>query len=382
MIRAIRTGLPLLALLGAAACGDDTAGGDGGDGATSGATTSATTGSGSTGAGGAAPDPEPFVLEALDAVRISSHEDQPNFQEATADLDFGAGPFADVKLVVDLASTCFPFEQWEDEPPPEGENWPASCDAFDRNFEMALFDPDDPDRPGIELVRAITPFGGPMHVEADVTDILNGMPGAHRFVTHITTWSDGEGQVSGSNGGWTVSARFEVDPGPAPRHVVALVPLFYGSVSDPAGISGLAFDAPAETVVGVVEYRVTGHGGGAATAGCIGPAEEFCKREHVVELDGAPFAEVVPWRTDCALGCSDARYEPWDLDYCAENPCGLPASVRAPRANWCPGSVTPPYLLQGAAIDAPGAHDLAFRVPALAEGGSWKVSATFLAYGY
>jgi len=56
--------------------------------------------------------------------------------------------------------------------------------------------------------------------------------------------------------------------------------------------------------------------------------------------------------------------------------------VRAPRANWCPGSVTPPFLLQGPAIDAPGPHDLGFRIPALAEGGSWKVSATFLAYGY
>lgn len=55
--------------------------------------------------------------------------------------------------------------------------------------------------------------------------------------------------------------------------------------------------------------------------------------------------------------------------------------MRASRANWCPGRVTPPYLLQGLAIDAPGAHDLSFRVPELAEGGSWKVSATFVAYG-
>lgn len=377
-----------IALVG---CGGEEAsdagpGGGGGSATNASSGSTADTSSSSSSTGGAPSYPEPFTLEVLDGVRINSHDDQENFQEASADVDFGEGPFASAKLVVDLSSTCFPFEQWEDNPPPEGENWPADCDAFDRNFELALFDPADPDRPGIELVRAITPFGGPMHVEADVTDVLNGLAGdgasgTYRFSAHITTWSDGEGQVSGSNGGWNVSARFEVEPGPKPRNVLALVPLFYGPMSDPAGIDGLTFTAPEGTVVGVVEYRVTGHGGGAPTSGCIGPAEEFCRRTHLVELDGEPLAELLPWRTDCELGCSDARYEPWDLDYCAENPCGLPASVRAPRANWCPGSVTPPQLLQGPALDAAGPHELAFRVPALAEGGLWQVSATFLAYG-
>jgi hypothetical protein len=43
---------------------------------------------------------------------------------------------------------------------------PADCDAFDRNFEIALDEPDADSGapPGLELVRAITPFGGPLRL--------------------------------------------------------------------------------------------------------------------------------------------------------------------------------------------------------------------------
>src|SRR5205814_1914539 len=77
----------------------------------------------------------------------------------------------------------------------------------------------DGDPPAIELIRAITPFGGPLHVEADITDVLNGLPGPHRLQAYIDTWSDSAGRVSGSDGGWTVSARVKVQPGSSPRRV-------------------------------------------------------------------------------------------------------------------------------------------------------------------
>lgn len=366
----------------AAACGDDSSG-SGGASAASGSSSEAVTASSST---GEPIDGPAFEIVALDDVRINSHDDQENFQDAYAEVDFGAGPYQSVKLVVDLSSTCFPFEQWDDNPPPDGQNWPADCDAFDRNFEMALFDPafepgDAAAPPGLELVRAITPFGGPLHIEADVTDLLNGKPGAHRFKTHITTYSDGAGIVSGSNGGWNVSARFEVDPGPMPRPVLATIPLFYGGVTSADGID-VDFVAPEGTGLGVIEYRVTGHGGAEGDADCIGPAEEFCFRDHEVDVDGARFADLTPTRSDCELGCTIEHYDPFDLDYCAENPCGAIGSVRASRANWCPGSVTPPFLLQGPAVDTPGPHIASFRVPKLIEGGVWQTSATFVAYAY
>jgi len=112
--------------------------------------------SGSTGA----PAAPLYTLTPLDGARITSKPDDPSYQKAHAEIDPTAAPFADAKLVVDLASTWFPFEQWKKDPPPAGQSWPASCDAFDRNFEVALFDPAAPAAPGIELVHAITRSAG------------------------------------------------------------------------------------------------------------------------------------------------------------------------------------------------------------------------------
>lgn len=365
----------LLSLL-LAACGDDTnpTGGTGGNNSGGG-------GEGGEGAGGSEPV-APYSVPVFDAVRINSHDDQPNFQAATEEFELHDGPFSSVTLVVDLASTCFPFESWT--APPEGENWPADCDAFDRNFEFLVDSPlAEGDPPAIELVRAITPFGGPMHLEIDVTDVANGLAaGPHRLKTAIATWSDGAGQVSGSNGGWNVTARFEVTPGAPPRSVLAVIPLFDGSQTTPEG-APVTFTVPEGATSGRIEYRVTGHGGGDGDGACIGPAEEFCKRDHTLTLDGEVLEVITPWRTDCKDLCTLTHYGPESagFDYCLENPCGAIQSVRAPRANWCPGSVTPPFAWDVPALSEPGTHELAWNIPNLAEGGSWRISATYFAFG-
>ena len=341
---------------------------------------------GNGGSGGSEPVyADPYSIQAFDQDRIVSDQSAPNFHDIFASVDFHDGPFAAVTLVIDLDSTCYPFESWQDNPPPAGQNWPADCDAFDRNFEWSLDNPkDDPNAPpGLELVRAITPFGGPLHLEVDITDVANAMPGEHELRAHISTWSDGAGQVSGSNGGWTVSARIEVTPGAAPRNVLAVVPLYFGSQTDDAGPDPIAFTAPAETVAGRIDYRVTGHGGGAGGLSCIGPAEEFCKRDHTVAIDSVDLPSFVPWRTDCADLCTLAHYGPLNggFDYCQENPCGAIQSVEAPRANWCPGSLTPPFFFDEAALGVPGEHTFDWTIANVADGGSWVVSATYIAYG-
>ncbi|MEB2313156.1 MAG: peptide-N-glycosidase F-related protein [Sorangiineae bacterium] len=342
---------------------------------------------GSAGADGGADGPaasSPYTIEAFDAVRITSDSSAPNFQHATADIELRDAPFASVKLVVDLGTTCYPFDGWKDNPPPPGQDWPADCDAFDRNFELSLDDPEaDGAAPGLELVRAITPFGGPEHLEVDVTDVANGSPGKHRLKVTIPTWADGAGKVSGSSGGWNVTARLEVTPGPAPRRVLAVTPLFYGDQSGPdANERSAKLVVPEGTRRARVEYRVTGHGGGTG-AGCIGPAEEFCARVHTVFLDEQQIGLLDPWRTDCDALCTLAHQDNGGagFDYCKENPCGAIESVRAPRANWCPGSMTPPFILEGGPMTEPGEHELRWRVSEIAEGGMWRVSATFFAFG-
>jgi hypothetical protein len=142
---------------------------------------------------------------------------------------------------------------------------------------------------------------------------------------------------------------------------------------------------PEGTASARLEYRTTGHGGTLVPddASCIGPAEEFCRRTHRVVLDGNDLAELVPWRADCDRLCTLASYEGDAFavpEYCAENPTGLPASVRAPRANWCPGSVTPPFVLESPALSVSGEHELGISLDALAEGGQWVESVVYFAY--
>jgi hypothetical protein len=321
----------------------------------------------------------PYADTAFDAVRITSDGSKPNFQQATTSVTFHDGPFASVKLVVDLASTCFPWSQWQQHPPPSGQGWPAECDAFDRNFDLT-FDAaqKDGDPAGFNVIHAITPFGGPEHLETDITDLANAAPGAHRLRVVIPTWSDGAGKVSGSNGGWNVTARIVATPGTPPRKVLAARALFEGGV--PLHSPEIPFTVPAGTTSARLELRTSGHGGGQGDAHCIGPAEEFCHRGLTVNLDDQPLDTIDPWRTDCTSLCTMTSGGPFG-QYCKENPCGSPDSVRAPRANWCPGSETPPFTWTSDVLRAAGDHKFAWDFSAIAGGGSWQVSAIYYAYG-
>jgi Peptide-N-glycosidase F, C terminal len=351
--------------------------------ATTGGTSSggSTTGGGTSSSGGTTGGMPgaPYTLKPFDRTHISSTI-EPNVRQADATIDFHDGPFASVQLTIDLESPCYPFSKWDGGVLPP---WPVNCDAFDRNFEFSLDDPGpDGGAPGLELERAITPFGGPLHLVVDVTDVANARPGVHQLRVTIPTYSDPNGQLSGSNGGWYVTASIDATPGPDPRSVLGVVSLFYGDVVAGPPVAPVSFDVPAGTKHGRLYYRVTGHGGTDATgdSACIGPAEEFCKREHQVFLDGASIADLTPWRSDCASLCTTTQGGPFG-SYCLENPCGSPGSVRAPRANWCPGSETPPIIWSPAALAVPGNHSVNWTVAHVASGGLWRTSITYVAYG-
>jgi hypothetical protein len=324
---------------------------------------------------------EPIRQSVLSDVRISSKEDAENFQRAMADIDFGSEPVARATLRVTLTSPCFPFAGWAELGVPDGQRWPAPCDAFDRTLSVALDEAatDSSAAPGLELLRAVTPFGGPLEVEADVTDVVNGLPGVHQLGVRIDTWSDADGLVSGSSGEWLASVELLLWPGTPPRRVLAVVPLVLAAQTD-AEAAPVSFEAPQDTGSARIEYRVTGHGA-VVSPGCLGPAEEFCRRQHELWLDGELLQALSPWRdcSDmCTLTSNDSGYGP--ASYCKQNPCADPNSARAPRANWCPGSLTAPLILEAPALAAPGEHELLRNIPELAPGGTWRVSATYFAF--
>ena len=390
--------------------------------------------------------PPPFTIVAFDKAGVGSYGSTgwTYVGEARADVDWKEGPFAQVTLVVDLDSACYPFTKWSADRPPVGQNWPADCDAFDRNFNVFIDDtvpapaPDgggsgggggtagggaagggsggagggagsggsgggDPGDAGtadgptfapavpasaqripFEVIHAITPFGGPEHVEVDLTDLANGLPGKHALRVAINSYPDPQGMVTGSNGGWTVSAHVDVTPGPAPRKVLAVVPLYQGGIGATDPFPVVSWDVPPGTTGARLEYRTSGHGQGPQAARCTGPAEEFCDRRHQLFLDGVQIDNIEPWREDCQSLCTIAHYGAPDagFDYCQENPCGAVDSVTAARANWCPGHMTPPFTWQDLpALVAPGTHTFSFQILNIAPGGTWLASAIYVAYG-
>ena len=325
----------------------------------------------------------PTEVLVFDALRISSDAEAEHFQSATTTLDFGAAPLARATLRVELESPCFPFDKWTRSSIPEGHRWPEACDAFDRTFQLSIDDRENSDigLPGLEFARAITPFGGPLSLEVELTDLANGLPGSHTLKVEIPTYPDPAGQVSGAKGEWIVSAKLELVEGTPPRRVLAVVPLAYTAEAAANG-EPLQFETPEGTGRALIEYRVTGHGGGPRGPNCIGPADEFCRREHQLYLDDELVDAFEPWRNDCAALCTPAHYESelLEIDYCAENPCGATSSVRASRANWCPGSPTPARLVENDALATPGFHEFKWAIDEIGEGGSWLLSAVYYAY--
>lgn len=328
-----------------------------------------------------APRPDlapPHTITLFDRVRINS-KGTVNLRQAEASFAFDKGPYAKVTLEVQLETSCFPFDKAA--APPPGENWPADCDAFDRNFEFHM-DPaaDAADPPGFEWVRAITPFGGPLSLSVDLTDLANAKPGQHTARVRIPTYSDAAGKITGSNGGWWVSGELTATPGTPPRKVLAAISLFNHSHTHDTGKQQVDVQVPAGTTSALVEYRVTGHGGTQTTdKACIGPAEEFCQRWHKIYVDGKELQKLAPWRKDCDSLCTLTTYQ--TRTYCKENPCGAISSVKAPRANWCPGSLTPPISFKPTGLAQAGKHSFAYEIEGVAQGGSWRVSATYYAFG-
>ena len=365
----------------------------------------------------------PFAIAAISGVGLGSENGTgwPETGEVVRAVDWGDGPFHQVTLAVELGSACFPFETWADDPPPAGQLWPAACDAFDRNIDAYVEQDGEGDgeaqdgdvqddavattttgpagddagaRSGLgssfNVIHAITPFGGPEHLEVDLTDLANARPGKHRLRIHLESYSDPAGKVTGSNAGWTVSATITVSPGPAPRRVLAAQALFAGRVGPGDPPSTSTFEVPAGAHAGRIEYRASGHGQGPRGVDCIGPADEFCARSHLVFVDGAQVDAVDLHRDDCQALCTLAHHSASDaglgppsgaFDYCAENPCGAISSVRAARANWCPGSMTAPQVWDGfAAFEVRGPHTFSTQIVDIGQGGNWLVSATYYAY--
>lgn len=308
-------------------------------------------------------------------------------------FELGVGPFAEVTLTFQLESPCFPFDKWTASPPPDGQMFPAQCDRFDRLMYFEV-DPaaegDTSAAPGLQVLRAITPYGGPLEKTVDITDFANTRPGPHSLRSFLGTWVDDQGQVSGSDGGYFLSVSIHVERGTPQRRALAVTPLYSGWFSLETELNELQFVLPEGTTRAHLAYLVTGHGGAMdPSSACIGAAEEFCQRTHHLTVDGVELtpegyarAAFTPWRDDCAELCTRAQGHPMMGTYCKENPNRMESSVTAPRANWCPGDDVAPIVAQLPAAQAtPGAHRAKFAIDDMYPEGRWQVALAVYAYG-
>ncbi|GAB3426059.1 PNGase F N-terminal domain-containing protein [Niabella aquatica] len=112
----------------------------------------------------------------------------------------------------------------------------------------------------------------------------------------------------------------------------------------------------------VLRYTTTGHGG-------WGNGDEFVPKQNTILLDGKEVWGMVPWREDCG---SYRLYNPASGNFST----GLSSSDLS-RSNWCPGTVTNPYIISLGNLSA-GKHTIQVKIPqGKPEGSSfsaWNVS--------
>lgn len=323
--------------------------------------------------------PELFEATLLD----QTHHDGTSALEAI--LSLGPGPFSAVSLELSLGTTCFPFEGWADNPPPPGHEWPEDCDAVSRVVRVIVDPPQtERDPPGIEVLRAHTPYGGPQELQADMTDLANAGSGSspRRISIQLPVQPDPTGQRTGRAASWAVTLRVRAQRGAPPRPVLAVLPLADSSLTSSTATLAFSFSVPEGATRTRLELRATGEGEGLETAGCVGPSEAHCRREQQVELDGITSTLEV-WTPSCASVCSLRHFGGvFDgFDYCRENPTGPLDEVRAARAGWCPSMLTPPVSLEATDPLPPGIHTIRHTIRRIAPGGSWPVSWVLVLYG-
>lgn len=337
-----------LALLGALACGGP-GGGQATDGGTADGAGQAETqpdgaggGSGQSACAKAAPGAPATIAIVPGGTRISGVGGSPNYQAVTADATVPAGCYARAVLRFSVKTEC-------ESKPPSGQNWPPGCDPFDRLAYLTLADEGAPTP--LHLLHAVTPFGGAATWEQDVTDLAPALVGKHRYRAFVSSVATADGQASGSDAGFEVGVELVVTPGPPPREVVAVVPVFRQRIEPATAPLGAEVTAPPgqSPLRARLFFTTSGHGGKGNP-----PCDEFCKKQNTVSVDGMAVYDQAPW-TDCPDTCTHVPAslscggKSWGYK-CKENPTACPPSATYPRANWCPSKIVAPRV-----IDLPAA---------------------------
>jgi hypothetical protein len=231
-------------------------------------------------------------------------------------------------------------------------------DRYDRAGSVRLATEGCPD---VEVVRFITPYGGRMDCEVDVTHLAPLLRGRRTFRAHIDTWS---------SPAWRIDVALRYTPVAQYDAATWATPLYFtdsfNRQSMPSGDS-VTVEIPPGLARVVLRYLSTGH----CTDGT--DADEFVSKANVIAVDGVVVARLHPWRDDCR------RFRDRN-PYCARWTDGSWSSDYS-RSGWCPGVEVLPVEFDLTDHLTPGRHAVRFEVedmrPKDEKGnfGYWRISA-------
>ncbi len=219
--------------------------------------------------------------------------------------------------------------------------------------------------PDLELIKFITPYGGPKTYVRDITHLKPYLEQGGTLKAFVDTWSSPGWEFTFEF--WTRDSRGatdQVDSMPSDW----VIPLIYEeSITAEDQPDPVHVYIPEGTYRTELYYLVSGH----CTDGR--DADEFESKFNVVKVDGREVLRYKPWRNDCT------RYR--DINpYTRHWPDGTWSSDYS-RSGWCPGDMVEPLVTDLRMDLPPGRHLMEFAVedvrPRDENGhhGYWRVSA-------
>jgi hypothetical protein len=242
------------------------------------------------------------------------------------------------------------------------------CDPWDRagNVRLAF-----EDRPDIEIVKFITPYGGEATYSRDVSFLAPLLQGKKSFVASIDTWvtpawivdfSLTYEEIVDTTGD---SIYIDYIPNPDWAEPVLYEQSFTAETEGQGGVQA-EVDIPDGIQRVVLAYMSSGH----CTDGS--GADEFVPKDNVISVDGAPVYRFQPWRDDCRDFRDINPYtRKWSDGYWSSD---------FSRSGWCPGGIVEPVRIDLTDHLTPGHHTLTFKVenvrPKDEDGnhGYWRIS--------
>lgn len=237
--------------------------------------------------------------------------------------------------------------------------------------------------PPIELMRFFTPFGvhhfndrvtlkgkvwqDSVMYRQDISDFENLLNGREVYIgVFIGNYDKGGHEISMSI---TLHKDDESKPNP-----MKIIPLFnsvnlmemagqeYATLFDSEEGLLVTFEIEEELKNARLRYTTTGHGGWEN-------GDEFLKKKNTIFLNDQVIFDLIPWREDCG---SYRLYNPVSGNFSN----GLSSSDYS-RSNWCPGTLTNPYIIELGDLK-PGKHKVQVKIPQGEPEGSsfsaWNVS--------